>query len=90
MPLDSVKPGQRVVLVRLSRSAEAAPDFLDYLKSNGLVPGAEFTVAEVLPWAGTLTLSTGGAVVTLGLRAASHLRVRAATPASRPGQGGVE
>jgi len=78
VPLDGVSSGQRVVLVRVSRSAEENPDFLDFLKSSGLVPGAEFTVAEVSPWAGTLTLSGGEVRTTLGLRAASHLRVRVA------------
>jgi DtxR family Mn-dependent transcriptional regulator len=73
--LSSVEQGDRVTVLRLSPSVETDPEFLAYLQSAGLVPGAEFTILEILPRAGTVSLDQDAKSVTLELMAAAQLWV---------------
>jgi Fe2+ transport system protein FeoA len=56
------------------------------LEEKGLVPDAEVTVREVLPFNQTVTLQVQGQTVTLGYASAQHLFVelRPKAPEHRP------
>lgn len=73
--LDRVNSGDQVIVIRISQNAEEDPRFLEYLQRNGIVPNAELTIQEVAPWAGTVTLSNGAEVVSIGLQAAANIWV---------------
>ena len=78
-PLSEASEGERVVIDRISEEAELDQRALEYLERNGLLPGRELVVEEVAPYAGTMTVGDGDEKVTLGLRLAAKIRVRAAS-----------
>jgi DtxR family Mn-dependent transcriptional regulator len=79
-PLSGAKEGERVVIDRISEEAELDQQALEYLERNRLLPGQELVVEEMAPYAGTMTVWNGDEKVTLGLRIAAKIRVRAASP----------
>jgi DtxR family Mn-dependent transcriptional regulator len=83
-PLSEAEEGERVVIDRISEEAELDQQALEYLERNRLLPGRELAVEEVAPYAGTMTVWNGEEKVTLGLRLASKIRVRAASPQATP------
>ncbi|MBI4320546.1 MAG: metal-dependent transcriptional regulator [Chloroflexi bacterium] len=74
--LEHVAVGAKVVIERVSEAGEEDPRLLEYLQRHGLKPGVALTVAEVAPWAGTITLRNAEQTVTLGLQAAGHIWVQ--------------
>ncbi len=74
-PLDTVRPGQRVRLERLTEDLELDLDVMRFLEESGLTPGAEIAVVSVAPDA-TMTLEVGGATPALGREIADNLWVR--------------
>jgi len=61
---------------RLVQVDEGSGAFLDWCKSNGLVPGATIRLVETDPFAETITLHIeGGATLSVGLGSASKLHV---------------
>lgn len=77
IPLTKTSSNQRVVIRRIHELAEYNLELLAFLESKGLMPGAEVTVGEVLPFNQTIALEIQGQVVTLGFAAAQHIFVEA-------------
>lgn len=75
IPLTEISPGKVVVIKRVHELAEYNLDLLTFLESKGLVPGAQATVKEVLPFNQTVTLGMGEQIITLGFASARYLFV---------------
>jgi len=73
VPLTEVTLNKKVTIKRVHELAEYNSELLAFLESKGLVPGAEVTVQEVLPFNQTITLEVQGQVVTLGFASARYL-----------------
>ena len=72
-PLSSCKADAQVHIVRVP---DEDPDFLNYLKLNGLLPGARLTITAHDPHAAAWTVSVADHVdLTLGTRAADRIQV---------------
>lgn len=83
-PLAQATEGAEVVVERITEEAEADKRLLDHLWRNDVRPGRRLVIAEVAPWAGTITASGDGRNITLGLQAAGKIWVYdAATPSGR-------
>lgn len=74
-PLNQVNSGDRIRIQQITEDAEVDRAFLDFLKSNGLVPGAEAEVADMTPFNDLITLRVNGHAVPLGLAAAGRVIV---------------
>lgn len=72
VPLADAAPGRTV---RVARVSDADPDLLRYLDRAGIVLDAALTVVRHEPEAGTIAMELGGALVSLGERAARAIRV---------------
>jgi DtxR family transcriptional regulator, Mn-dependent transcriptional regulator len=75
MPLTEMSPGPTVIIRRIHEIAEYNLDLLDFLENRGLIPRAEVTVREVLPFNQTISLEIQGRMITLGFASAHHLFV---------------
>lgn len=81
IPLTELRTGDRATVVRVSETAEADAELLGYLERSGLLPGAEILLAETSAAAGVLAVTRGdGCPVSLGMEAASQVRVRVHSP----------
>jgi DtxR family Mn-dependent transcriptional regulator len=78
VPLVNIVPGAVVTIARIDEEAEENSDLLSYLEQHGLMPGAQVTVREIMPFNQTMTVCCGENEVVLGLSAASHLHVHPA------------
>jgi DtxR family Mn-dependent transcriptional regulator len=81
-PLDRAPEGSTVVVERITEEAEADRKLLEHLWRNGVRPGTRLTIEEVAPWAGTITASSEGRTIALGLVAAGKIWVYAPEGAS--------
>ena len=79
-PLSQVTLGEEIRIERIREEAEVDRAFLDFLKRNGLVPGAVARVTEVAPFTDFITLRVDGREVPLGMSAASRVIVEAGQP----------
>lgn len=70
--LTELPVGEAVILRRIHEFAEDNQELLKFLVDNGITPGAQAQVTEILPFNQTLTLSIDNQKVTLGFPAA-HL-----------------
>jgi DtxR family Mn-dependent transcriptional regulator len=75
LPLTKTSPNQKVVIRRIHELAEYNVELMAFLENKGLMPGAEATVGEVLPFNQTVALEIQGQLVTLGFAAAHHIFV---------------
>jgi DtxR family Mn-dependent transcriptional regulator len=75
MPLTEIAAGEPVVIRRAHEFAENNHDLLTFLIENGILPGAEAQVTEVLPFNQTLTILVAGKPITLGFSAARYVFV---------------
>jgi len=73
--LAEAQAGQRIVIRRVHESAEEKPELMAFLEQHGLLPGAQVTVQEILPFNQTLTLEIEGQRVILGLAPAASIFV---------------
>jgi DtxR family Mn-dependent transcriptional regulator len=71
-PLNSIQPGQELVISRVSTHDG---DKLLYLDSLGLKPGIAFKLVERAPFSGPLQLSVNGSTQVIGHELAGVLRV---------------
>ncbi len=71
VPLSDARTGQRLIVRRVHESAEEQPQLMAYLEETGLLPDAEITVEEIMPWNETVTLECRGQKVVLGMVAAA-------------------
>ncbi|MBI3977939.1 MAG: metal-dependent transcriptional regulator [Chloroflexi bacterium] len=74
--LENVKPGDTMVVERISERAESDARLLEFYQRTGLVPGTEIVVLDVATYAGTLTLLVKGIEVSVGIPAADKIWVR--------------
>lgn len=78
--LDQVASGQRIIVERISEIAEGDAKLLQYLERQGVRPGAELLVQEVVPPDGPLVLKAGELTAALGKEAAAKIWVRPIGP----------
>ena len=77
IPLTKASPNDHVVIRRIHEVAEYDLDLLAFLESKGIMPGAEITVRELLPFNQTISVDFQGRGVTLGFAAARYVFVEA-------------
>jgi DtxR family Mn-dependent transcriptional regulator len=77
IPLTKTSSNQRVVIRRIHELAEYNLELLTFLENKGLMPGAEVTIGEVLPFNQTIALEIQRQMVTLGFASAQHIFVEA-------------
>jgi DtxR family Mn-dependent transcriptional regulator len=75
LPLTGVLPGEKVIIRRVHETAEDNHELLQFLETNGVIPGAQAKVAEILPFNQTISLQLNGQMVTLGFPAAKFIFV---------------
>ncbi len=73
IPLTAIRAGESVTIRRIHEFAEEKSELLAYLIANGILPGAEAEVLDVLPFNQTLTIAVGKQPVTLGFPAAQFI-----------------
>ena len=71
--LAEARVGQRLVIRRVHESAEQQLDLLEYLEQRGLLPDAEVTVQEIMPFNETIALECQGQTIVLGLVPAAFI-----------------
>jgi hypothetical protein len=64
-----------VIVERITEEAEADKKLLEHLWKHDVRPGRRLRITEVAPWAGTITASSDGRTITLGLPAAAKIWV---------------
>lgn len=74
-PLAQAKEGATIIVERITEEAEADKNLLEYLWRNDIRPGRRLKIVEVAPWAGTITASSNGQTIALGLPAAAKIWV---------------
>jgi DtxR family Mn-dependent transcriptional regulator len=75
IPLTEIAPDRVVVIKRVHEIAEYNLELLAFLESKGLLPEAQATVKEVLPFNQTVSLEVREQIVTLGFASARYLFV---------------
>jgi DtxR family Mn-dependent transcriptional regulator len=80
VPLTEIAPAQAVVIKRIHELAEYNAALLAFLEGNGIMPGAEVTVREILPFNQTVSVQLEGKVVTLGFASAQYVFVEPRIP----------
>jgi DtxR family transcriptional regulator, Mn-dependent transcriptional regulator len=70
-----IAAGQAVILRRVHELGENEPELMKYLEENGLLPGVEFMVTEILPFNQTLSLRIQGRDLSLGFSSARYIYV---------------
>jgi len=78
LPLTSVLACERVTIRRIHETAEENHELLEFLETNGIVPGAQAKVTENLSFNQTLSLQLGKRKVALGYPAARYIFVEKA------------
>lgn len=73
LALTELIPGQQAVIRRVHEMVEDRPDLLTYMEKNGILPGIEFEVIEVLPFNQTLTIKSDLHQVTFGFNVARRI-----------------
>jgi len=73
--LTQIQAGERVVIRRIHELAEDDSELMQFLENNGVIPGTQAEISEVLPFNQTLTLAIGGRQVVLGFPAALNIYV---------------
>jgi len=73
LPLTELSPGETVILRRIHEFAEDNPDVLEFFSQNGVLPGSEAKIIEILPFNQTLTLEINNKNVTLGFSVAQYV-----------------
>jgi DtxR family Mn-dependent transcriptional regulator len=79
LPLTSVLLGEKVIIRRIHETAEDNHELLEFLETNGIVPGAPAEVVEVLSFNQTVSLRLGKKNVALGFPIAKYIFVEKAT-----------
>jgi DtxR family Mn-dependent transcriptional regulator len=75
IPLTCVLPGEKVIIRRIHETAEEDHELLEFLETNGIVPGAVAEVNEVLSFNQTVSLQLGKQKVVLGFPTAKYIFV---------------
>jgi DtxR family Mn-dependent transcriptional regulator len=75
VPLTQIEKGQRVIIRRIHELAEEIPGLLSFLEENGIEPGQQVLMNEILPFNQTVTLMVNEKPVTLGFSIARQIFV---------------
>ena len=75
LPLTGVQPGEKVTIRRIHETAEDNSDLMEFLETNGIVPGALAEVTESLSFNQTLSLQLRTHKVALGFATARYIYV---------------
>jgi DtxR family transcriptional regulator, iron-dependent repressor len=75
-PLDSARPGDALIIQRITEEAEQDPQLMEYLQEHGVEPGARMTVRDATRSSATLVLEGARGPVSLGFSVAAKLRAR--------------
>lgn len=75
IPLTSVLPGEKVVIRRINEKAEENHELLEFLETNGIVPGTVAEVSQILSFNQTVSLKLGKQKVALGFPTAKYIFV---------------
>jgi Fe2+ transport system protein FeoA len=70
-----VLPGEKVIIRRIHETAEDNHELLEFLETNGIVPGVLAEVTEILSFNQTLSLQLGDKNVALGFPTAKYIFV---------------
>ena len=73
LPLSEAQAGQRLIVRRVHESAEEQPELMAYMEEQGLLPGAEVTVREIMTFNETISLECQGKTTVLGLAPAASV-----------------
>jgi DtxR family Mn-dependent transcriptional regulator len=74
-PLTQMQAGEKLIIRRIHETAEDDADLMQFLENNGMFPGTQVDLCEVLPFNQTLTLCVGERKVVLGFPAAQYIYV---------------
>ncbi len=75
IPMTEITPGTKIVIRRIHESAEDNRELLVFLEKNGVLPGQEAYVVEVLPINQTIKLKLAGREVMLGYSIAKFIHI---------------
>jgi DtxR family transcriptional regulator, Mn-dependent transcriptional regulator len=78
-PLTSMITGEKVIIRRIHETAEDNPELLQFLETNGVVPGTLAEVIGVLSFNQTISLKLDKKKVTLGFATAKYIDVEKTT-----------
>jgi DtxR family transcriptional regulator, Mn-dependent transcriptional regulator len=78
IPLIEIGQGEKVIIRRIHEMGENDPDLLKFLEENGLIPGAEVEIVEILQFNQTINLISGDRTVALGFSSARSIYVERA------------
>jgi DtxR family transcriptional regulator, Mn-dependent transcriptional regulator len=73
IPLTDLPEDVEVTVRRIHEFAEDNSELLKFLIENGIVPGAQIRVTDILPFNQTLTVKTASKPVTLGFASARFI-----------------
>jgi DtxR family Mn-dependent transcriptional regulator len=73
--LTQMQAGERVVIRRIHELAEGDSELMQFLENNGVIPGTQAEISEVLPFNQTLTLNLAGRRVVVGFPTAQYIYV---------------
>ncbi|MPZ13379.1 MAG: metal-dependent transcriptional regulator [Chloroflexi bacterium] len=74
--LETVSPGDHLVVERISEEAENDRELLAYFQRSALLPGREFDVAELEPYNSLIVLRNGGDAIPVSMHVAHQIWVR--------------
>lgn len=75
LTLDQARPGEELVIERISEHAEMEEGMLGYMAQNGLMPGATLRVMEIAPFRGPIALEVGPRTAAISPEVASYVWV---------------
>ena len=73
VPLTKIPAGETVTIRRIHELGEENADLLAFLEAKKIMPGAQATVTEVLPFNHTISVEVNGQAVILGFAAARYV-----------------
>lgn len=73
VPLTEIPTGEKIIIRRIHELAEQNPELMGFLEGKGIMPSAQATVTEVLPFNQTITLDVQKKSVTLGFASARYV-----------------
>jgi DtxR family Mn-dependent transcriptional regulator len=76
IPLTETETGDRITIKRVHESAEENRELMRFLEEQGLIPGAEAIVEQIIPFNRTVSLQVEGRVVVLGFAVAERIHVQ--------------
>lgn len=75
LPLIDITSGETVIIRRIHELGENDPELMKFLEENGIVPGAEVEISEILSFNQTISLKLKDRIVSLGFSSARFIFV---------------